>query len=376
MRSVTVTRWSLPRLVGAVAAICLASCSPSPGGGDESTVGSTSPPAVARPSTTPAPGAPAPTATTVVPETTLAPGPRAIELCSHESSVVLGQVENPALDEASGLVTSRRHTGVIWSHNDGAEMPGLFAIAADGRDLGFHPLDIEGVDDVEDIALVDESTTGDGGDVDDILLADIGDNGADRQSIRVYRFAEPDPAVVGPISDVEVLEYVYPDRAHNAETLLVDQVNDRVVIVTKEQLLIDGLPAELGRPAPSLVFEGPLAGHGSGPVELTPAGVLDTEALQARAVVGAPNPITLLGLGGLPTGGDVSPDGALIALRTYETVWLWPRPTERTVAEALASDPCQARVAREDQGEAVAFFGGNLITLSEGVNQPLFELRP
>jgi|GEM_PF-754011 len=302
--------------------------------------------------------------------TTVAPEAQALELCSSDNTFVLGQVQNSALDEASGLVASRQHGGVIWAHNDGGEDPGLFAIATDGTDLRFHPLAIDGVSDVEDMAMFSGSSG------DDILLADIGDNGARRASIRIYRFAEPDPAAIAPITDVEVIDYVYPDRPHNAEVLLVDEANRQIVIVTKEQGVVDGLPAEFGPTAPSFVFAGPLDAQGGGSVELFAVGMLDTPLLETRTTAPTPSPISLLGFGGVPTGGDVSPDGALIALRTYETVWLWPRLAERSVAEALASDPCQVRVAPEDQGEAVAFFANSLITLSEGSNQPLFELRP
>ena len=72
----------------------------------------------------------------------------------------------------------------------------------------------------------------------------------------------------------------------------------------------------------------------------------------------------------------MSADGALIAVRTYETIWVWPRPPDRSVAESLLSDPCQADSAQEIQGEAVAFRDGLLVTGSEGANPYLFELRP
>ena len=302
--------------------------------------------------------------------TTVAREAQALKLCSYDTTFVLGQVQSPALDEASGLVASRRYGGVIWAHNDGGEDPGLFAIAADGTDLGFHPLVTDGVSDLEDLAMI----TGPEGD--DVLLADIGDNGTRRASIRIYRFAEPDPGVIAPITEVEIIDYVYPDRPHNAEVLLVDEANSQMVIVTKEQDVVDGIPPELGPTAPSFVFAGPFDAQRSGPVELFAVGMLDTPLLETRTTALTPNPISLSGFGGLPTGGSVSPDGALIALRTYETIWLWPRVPERSVAEALASDPCQVRVAPEDQGEAVAFFGNSLITLSEGANRPLLELRP
>jgi hypothetical protein len=330
----------------------------------------TSTPATSTPATsTPATASPA-TAATPDPADTLSPEARALELCGSSTSFVLGRVASAALDETSGLVASRRHRDVLWAHNDGADDVGVFAVGADGSDLGFHPLVVDGAVDVEDMAMLS------GPDGDDILLADIGDNGSRRPSIRVYRFAEPDPASTQPITDVEVLEFVYPDRPHNAEVLLVDEDAGRVVIVTKEQRRVEGIPPELGPTEPSFVFEGPLDGHDGVPIELTPVGMLDAPLLETRTVATPPHPTSLLGLGGLPTGGDVSADGALVALRTYETIWVFPRLPGRTVAEALAGDPCQAAIAPETQGEAVAFTARSLVTISEGVAPDIFELRP
>jgi hypothetical protein len=120
----------------------------------------------------------------------------------------------------------------------------VFAIGADVFDIGFHALDIDGVTDLEDIAV------GRDGDADVLYLADIGDNGVDRESVRVYRFTEPDPSSLAPITELDVREYVYPDRPHNAETLLIDDANQRLVILTKEQAPdADGRPT--GWDAPS-----------------------------------------------------------------------------------------------------------------------------
>lgn len=330
----------------------------------------TSTPVTSTPVTsTPVTAAPA-TAATSDPPDTLPPQARALELCGSSTSFVLGRVASAALDETSGIVASRQHRDVLWAHNDGGDDVGVFAVGSDGTDLGFHPLVLDGAIDVEDVAMVS------GSDGDDLLLADIGDNRSARPTIRIYRFAEPDPASTQPITDVEVLEFVYPDRPHNAEVLLVDEDAGRVVIVTKEQRQVEGIPPELGPTEPSFVFEGPLDGHDGTPVALTPAGTLDAPLLATRTVAIPPHPTSLLGLGGLPTGGDVSADGALVALRTYETIWLFPRVSGRSVAEALAGDPCQAAIAPETQGEAVAFTSRSLVTISEGTAPDIFELRP
>jgi hypothetical protein len=299
------------------------------------------------------------------------PSDQAAALCARPGTQRWGTVGSEDLVEASGLVASRTHPGVLWSHNDAGDDPGVFAIGSDGFDIGFHALDVDGVTDLEDIAL------GRNGDIDVLYLADIGDNGATRDSVRVYRFAEPDPAIVAPITEFEVLEFVYPDRPHNAETLLVDDANRRLVIVTKEQAPdADGRPNRVGHTEPSFIFEGPLDGllDGEGPIELTAVGSVDTPQLETLTVSDSPHPATALGFGGVPTGGDVSPSGALVALRTYEAVWLWPREPGQGVAEAFQNEPCQVTSVPEPQGEAVAFVDDGLVTLGEGVNPPLNRL--
>jgi hypothetical protein len=97
---------------------------------------------------------------------------------------------------------------------------------------------------------------------------------------------------------------------------------------------------------------------------LTPA---DTPPDDASALV--------RGVGWLPTGGDISPDGALIAVRTYATVFVWAREDGQSLAEALAGTPCEAPSAVEPQGEAITFDAAAdaYFTVSEGAQPPLYR---
>jgi hypothetical protein len=122
----------------------------------------------------------------------------------------VGHVRDKALDEASGLVMSRKCPGVYWTHNDGNDGV-LYAIAADGSERGKTKIDAK-FRDWEDIAADADGN---------LYLADVGNNQRERQRLTVYRIAEPDPAKTRK-ADVDVVwRLSYPERPFNCESLLV-----------------------------------------------------------------------------------------------------------------------------------------------------------
>ena len=76
------------------------------------------------------------------------------------------------------------------------------------------------------------------------------------------------------------------------------------------------------------------------------------------------------------TAADVTADGAVLALRGYNEVWLWPRRDLEYVT-TLAAEPCLAPSPDEIQGEALTFTDGlTYVTLSEGSAKPLNRVSP
>lgn len=257
-----------------------------------------------------------------------------------------GVLRPAAIVEASGLAASRRTPGLLWTHNDSDEAgPQVYAFAVEGaRYLGRYALTGAKVRDWEDMAIGpgrDPETSA-------LYLGDIGDNNHKRQRITVYRVPEPavdltQPADDRRLDDVEALDFTYPDgHAHNAETLLVDPVLGDMCILTKRKR---------GR---SDIFcaAAPLT---SG--VLVHAGELD--------------------IGGLATGGAVSPDGSLIAVRTYLDARLWRRDLARPLVDALRGPACPLPLALERQGEAITFAADarGYFTVSEGALPTLHAYR-
>jgi hypothetical protein len=90
-----------------------------------------------------------------------------------------------------------------------------------------------------------------------------------------------------------------------------------------------------------------------------------------------------LGVGRGVTGADVTPNGDVVALRTYVSVVLFPRPAGRSLAQAFSQPSCagaappfgSATPVSEPQGEAIGFTrdGRGYVTVSEGVHPGLHQ---
>ena len=92
----------------------------------------------------------------------------------------VGEIQNPAVAESSGIIPSRRTRGAFWTHNDsGLDM--IYAMRGDGRALGEWKIKGVEMQNIEDIA----SSPG------RLYLADIGNNDRTREEVWVYSLPEP-----------------------------------------------------------------------------------------------------------------------------------------------------------------------------------------
>jgi hypothetical protein len=257
--------------------------------------------------------------------------------------VNLGSVTAPQVNEASGLVWSREQSGLLWVHNDSGDSPRFFALDDAGALLGIVEVTGANATDWEDMAIGPSN----GGDGWDLFLGDIGDNAEARQSIAIYRTPEPQAATLSGTTQAasfERLDAEYPDGPHNAETLLVDPVSGDLYIVTKE-----GATSGVYRWAAPQI-------PGRSPAVLESVG-------------------TVTHAGSTATGGDVSPLGDYVIVRTYDSARLWIREMGSPLHEAFANQPCTVPLQTEIQGETMAINpqGNGYTTLSENVGQPLWD---
>ncbi len=262
------------------------------------------------------------------------PAPDAGPSCPAAAEPQAGvRVDAPPLDEASGLASSSVNPGHFWVHNDSGDSARAFALDGAGKLVATLAFDTARPSDIEDIAIEDD------GGRSFLYFGDIGDNDSVRPKLTIHRVAEPvlgagaAPVLLSAVS--EKMTVTYPDGPHNAETLLFDPIAKELFIATKR------------------AFGG--------------SAIYRVGAFRAGASVTtekvASVPIDLA------TGGEISRDGRLVAIRSYGgSASVWTRAPGESLAAALSRRPCSLPIAAEQQGEAFAFLadGTGYVTISEG----------
>ncbi len=249
------------------------------------------------------------------------------------TSTRLAEVQDPRIDEASGMVVSRAHAGVVWLVNDSNSDELVFGVDESGETVA--ELRLQSIYNRDWEAMA--PGVDDGGDP-SLWVADIGDNDAQWSSIQAYRI--PEPAELGK-QDVpwRRVELRYPDGAHNAEAFMVDEAG-RLYVVTKEAI-------------------------GAGLYATPDAPEMGTTVELERV---GPAPMFL-------TDGAISPDGSQVALRSYTSLFLYDAKAflgEGTDGDAGTVYP----LPLQPQGETLAYQldGKAVLVGSEGVEQPIYAI--
>ncbi|MCE1178824.1 MAG: hypothetical protein LWW86_07295 [Micrococcales bacterium] len=230
------------------------------------------------------------------------------------------RIGDPRVSESSGLAPSRRHPHTVWTTNDSGDRGVIYAVdVRTGKVTGAHTYAAKAPRDVEAMGMGPDGR---------LLVADIGDNSAQRSWIRVWSVAEP--ALGTTAAEGIRYTFAYPDGAHDAETLLVHPRSGRVYVVTK------GVP---------------------GAVYAAPAKLSATQPNPLSRVAAAPV---------LVTDGVFLADGARVVLRDYGQVHLVDARTwQVTAAAALPAAP---------QGESITVAGDGLLAGSEGADSGLWRV--
>jgi hypothetical protein len=269
--------------------------------------------------------------------------------CTPGAIAVWGSVNSAQLNEASGIVVSSYNPGVIWSHNDDGNDGRLFAFNTNGALLatGYTFLSW---DDFEDLAVGPGPVAG----ASYLYLGDIGGSAQlteVRSSVRVARILEP--RIVGApgnfgFGNVETFTLNYPDGSFDAETLMFDSISGDVLIGTKQN-------------SGTRIYR----------VDLSSATNGETLTLQFVTTV----PF------GSASGGSISANGSLIALRRENFAQVWSRCPGESVIAALARPGQSIPVIgppSEPNGEAIGFLpdGSGYVTISDAASGTSYPFPP
>ncbi|QKZ14634.1 PE-PGRS family protein [Spirosoma sp. KUDC1026] len=221
------------------------------------------------------------------------------------------------IDEASGMVDSRSMPGNLWVQEDSGNAAQLVLLGYDGTIKGRVNVPTYANRDWEELSIGPGPQAG----VNYLYIGDIGDNNSQNVISQIYRMPEP-ANLQTPVTQIERINFRYPDGPRDAEAMFVDPQTSDIFIVTKREN-----NSRLYRlPYPQNINEVTVA-------EL---------------------------LGELPltfaTGAAISPDGTEILVRTYTQIFYWKRNAGQTVGDAMQRNSNRQLPYRlEPQGEAICF---------------------
>lgn len=267
---------------------------------------------------------------------------------------VSGHIRDKRIVEASGLARSHLVPGRLWTINDGGSDPMLFAIGESGELQGAVRLRDGANTDWEDLASFEQDGKA------WLLVADIGDNGAQRRFCTLYIVEEPQDLEVRSVRPERQIRFSYPDGPLDAESIAVDAGGDSIFVLVK-------------RTVPARLYRVPLSADTSSQVAMA-------ERLGDIASVPQPDHweiVTALARKSWhwqPTSMDFSRDGRMAAILTYVGLYVYERADNASWFETLQNTPQSVSLGDLRLAEAVAFGpDDSLFVTTEGSVPPLYR---
>lgn len=224
--------------------------------------------------------------------------------------VVVSHIDDPRIQEASGLAISPDHEDLAYTINDSNNSPTVYAVQISTGS-------VVGTTTVSGGTLLDTEAIGiDGDGV--LWIADTGDNRERRTDAALYAIPEPGPGAHR--TTARRYPITYENGPANVEALLIDPSTGAKSLVSKSLL-------------------------GNGTVYALPRTLSDRSANRATVVnQEAPS---------LVTDGTTTADGRFALLRSYTAAYVVDIATWRSVSsEQLPSQPQGESIAIEQQGRS------------------------
>jgi hypothetical protein len=275
--------------------------------------------------------------------------PLAAQPIDYGPMQVAGTIDDPRINESSGVAASALFPGEFWTHNDSGGHARLYRFDATGQVTATVGLDLPRPRDWEDLAAL----TWNGKPW--LLVGDVGDNAARRESVTLWLLPEPDAegnALRDPLPAVRI-DVRYADGPRDCEGVAYDAEREEVVLLSKVDPRRDFTDQSAAyvfnlRDALARIQ----AANGA---ELPPLKVERAATLPLKIVTAA----------------DISPDGRRCVALTYGDAWVFERAEDQTWADAFAKPPQQIALGPRGQSEAVAYQsdGESLVLTTEGVGK-------
>ena len=232
--------------------------------------------------------------------------------------------------------------------------PYLYALDLTGRHLGRVELKQSSNRDWEDLA----SFTLDGDPY--LLVADIGDNMAQRKKRTIYIAKEPRTEENKTKVDWEI-DFEYPDGPRDAESVAVDIENERILILSKRDI-------------PPVLYALPLQPENKKKQRAQRLGPVNSLPMPSRQDV-ALAPKTKVWFW-QPTGMDISADNRAAVIMTYRAVYYYLRKPGQDWFDALNSSPISIGLGNLANAEAIAFGDDKrtVFVTAEGLNPFLIKV--
>lgn len=268
----------------------------------------------------------------------------------------IGRVDHPPIDEMSGIVKSSHEPNLWWVHNDSGDRARLFAIDSTGS-IRLSPrmseryalgssvdtsekkvwpgVQLHGASNVdyEEIAMRNDT----------LYVADIGNNANRRRDLGIYEVPEPHHSTEH-VRPMKFIPVAYPDqdryppekRHYDAEGLFVD--HGQLYVLTKRRDAT-GRSIVSGTTLYRLKTERP---HRTNMLR----------EVDRHASIPA------------PTAAARSPGGDQLAVLSYGTVWIFPRPQDS--AKWLSTRPRKIDLPAKSvkQSEAVTWDGPHTLRIT------------
>lgn len=245
--------------------------------------------------------------------------------------------------EPSGIVASRAHADIFWTHGDSGRAAKLYAVGRQGALVA--ELTVADVDNVdwEDIALDDHGN---------LWIGDIGNNSSSRKDLVVYRIGEPDPhAGLSSVGVDHRVHFTYPDQE--------DFSDSRGPFDAESLFWWEGslwLATKHRQDTLTVLYRFPQLDVDEVVLERVAEWDLGTQLGDGHPASKFP---------GMATGADVSADQSQLALLSYDAVFVFE-------LAAGQRDPFAGKVRRialdpqyVDQVEAVTWEGQQLLLVNE-----------